>query len=105
MDDASDGALVATISKKRRDGTNHAISPAKFDINVGEGKYLNLNDPDNVNNLDADTKNEALNQLKILYVKPAYVAFSFWCFQASRILLFFPHSQDQMANIMQQLEN
>ena len=66
VDNASDGALVATISKKRRDGPNQSISPAKFDINVGEGKFLNLNDPSNVHTLDDDMKNEALNQLKIL---------------------------------------
>jgi hypothetical protein len=53
---------VATVSKKRRAGKTSAV----FDINVGEGRYINLTDPGTVECLDGDMKNAAISQLKIL---------------------------------------
>lgn len=68
------GALVATVTKKRRGNES-----ASFEINVGEGKYISLNDPSGVDQLDASMKATAASQLKVL--------------------------QDQMASLMAQLTN
>ena len=67
------GAVVATVTKKRRG--NEAA--ANFEINVGEGRFINLNDPMDVRELDSDMKATAASQLKVL--------------------------QDQMASLMAQL--
>jgi len=77
VDPIDEGALVATVTKKRR-GNSVAATAANFDINVGEGRYISLNDPSGVLNLDDDMKTSAYSQLKVL--------------------------QDQMASLMQQLE-
>lgn len=65
---------MATVAKKRRGKTS-----AVFDINVGEGRYINLQDPGTVECLDGDMKDAAISQLKIL--------------------------QNQMASLMAQLNN
>ena len=65
------GTMVATVTKKRRDDS------ATFEINVGDGRTINLNDPTGVNNLDSGMKATAASQLKVL--------------------------QDQMASLMAQL--
>jgi hypothetical protein len=74
VDTVEEGTLVATVSKKRR-GKESAV----FDINVGEGRYINLQDPTCVKYLEGDMKDAAISQLKIL--------------------------QDQMASLMAQLNN
>ena len=76
MDAIDEGALVATVTKKRRGNITEATG-ANFDINVGEGRYISLNDPNGVQHLDSGMKTSALSQLKVL--------------------------QDQMASLMQQL--
>ena len=67
------GSVVATVTKKRR-GYD---SSANFEINVGEGRVISLNDPTGFNGLDSDMKATAASQLKVL--------------------------QDQMASLMAQL--
>jgi hypothetical protein len=69
------GAVVATVTKKRRS----VRGEAKFEINVGDGRYISLNDPSGVNQLDSNMKATAATQLKVL--------------------------QDQMASLMAQLQN
>ncbi|CAB9500301.1 expressed unknown protein [Seminavis robusta] len=76
VDNTDEGALVATVTKKRR-GNAPPAATANFDINVGEGKYISLNDPSGLQNLDANMKTNAVAQLKVL--------------------------QDQMATLMEQL--
>lgn len=67
------GSVVATVTKKRRGGD----AAANFEINVGEGRVINLNNPMDVNELDSSMKATAATQLKVL--------------------------QDQMASLMAQL--
>lgn len=74
VDPVDQGVLVATVTKKHR---GNAPPAANFDINVGEGKYISLNDPNGVQRLDANMKSNAVQQLKVL--------------------------QDQMASLMAQL--
>lgn len=84
---------MATVAKKRRDRTNGSsgggggggndgaddeATGAAFDINVGDGRYISLSDPNTIEHLDDNMKNAAMNQLKIL--------------------------QDQMASLMAQLD-
>ena len=64
--------MVATVTKKRRGNGS-----ASFEINVGDGRVINLNDPTGVKELDSDMKATAASQLKVL--------------------------QDQMASLMAQL--
>lgn len=68
-----EGALIATVTKKRKG------NDANFEINVGEGRYISLNDPTGVQGLDSDMRATAASQLKVL--------------------------QDQMASLMAQLQN
>lgn len=85
VETADQGSLIATITKKKRPGGGLALadidndddddkdedssSPsAQFDINVGDGKIISLNDPSGMSDLNDDMKNAALHQLKILYV-------------------------------------
>jgi len=67
------GDLVATVSKKRK-GNCAAV----FDINLGDGRFINLSDPKAFEELDEIMKNEAFSQLQTL--------------------------QDQMAKLMSQLK-
>ena len=76
VDPVDEGALVATVTKKRR-GNAPPATAANFDISIGEGKYISLNDPTGVKHLDENMKSNALTQLKVL--------------------------QDQMASLMEQL--
>ncbi|KAG7345573.1 cell division cycle-associated protein 8 [Nitzschia inconspicua] len=66
------GSVIATVSKKRRGNES-----ANFEINVGDGRYISLNDPNGVQELDSEMKATAATQLKVL--------------------------QDQMASLMAQL--
>lgn len=75
MEPVEDGALVATVTKKRR---GNAPQGASFDINVGNGTYISLNDINSVQNLDDSMKTNAMTQLQVL--------------------------QDQMTSLMQQLK-
>jgi hypothetical protein len=61
VDTVEEGTLVATVSKKRR-----GKAAAVFDINVGEGRYINLQDPMCIKYLEGDMKDAAISQLKIL---------------------------------------
>lgn len=67
------GTVIATVCKKRRGNES-----AKVEINVGEGQYISLNDPSGISALDAQMKQTAASQLKVL--------------------------QDQMASLMAQLQ-
>ena len=83
IEHSEEGSLVATVAKKRRDRTNGSgkddeVAGAAFDINVGDGRYISLSDPNTIDHLDDNMKNTAMNQLKIL--------------------------QDQMASLMAQLD-
>jgi hypothetical protein len=73
VDTFDEGALVATVTKKRKG------NDASFEINIGEGRYISLNDPNGVQGLDSDMRATAASQLKVL--------------------------QDQMASLMAQLQN
>mmetsp|Transcript_25809 Transcript_25809/g.63221 ORF Transcript_25809/g.63221 Transcript_25809/m.63221 type:complete len:235 (+) Transcript_25809:61-765(+) len=66
------GSVIATVTKKRRGNES-----ASFEINVGDGKFISLNDPSGVQELDSNMKATAATQLKVL--------------------------QDQMASLMAQL--
>jgi len=61
VDPTNKGDLVATVSKKRR-GQDLAV----FDINVGEGCYVNLSDTSSLQQLDDEMKSTAKTQLKVL---------------------------------------
>lgn len=79
MDPHDEGTLVATVSKKQRRHGVPGKTSAVFDINVGEGRYINLTEPGTVECLDGNMKDAAISQLKIL--------------------------QNQMASLMAQLNN
>ena len=68
------GSVVATVTKKRRGNNDNS---ANFEINVGDGRVISLNDPTGVQALDSNMKATAASQLKVL--------------------------QDQMASLMAQL--
>jgi hypothetical protein len=72
VDTTEVGSVVATVTKKRRGNES-----ANFEINVGDGRYISLNDPNGVQELDSQMKATAASQLKVL--------------------------QDQMASLMAQL--
>jgi hypothetical protein len=74
LDKFEKGSIIATVTKKRRGNET-----ANFEINVGDGKYISLNDPSGVKGLDSNMKATAATQLKVL--------------------------QDQMASLMAQLQN
>ena len=78
MDQVDEGVLTATIKKKKRSGRVESSS-ACIDINVGDGQFISLDDPNAVQSLDQQTKNNALSQLQVL--------------------------QDQMDSLMKQLQN
>jgi hypothetical protein len=67
---------VATVTKKRR---NNGGDKVAFDISIGDGKYINLSDPNSAAELSGEMKTTAMTQLKVL--------------------------QDQMASLMAQLES
>jgi len=69
------GSVIATVAKKRRGNGD----TANFEINVGDGKFISLNDPSGVQELDSNMRATAATQLKVL--------------------------QDQMASLMAQLQN
>ena len=75
------GSVIATVTKKRRGNgdTNNNNNTANFEINVGDGRFISLNDPSGVKELDSSMKATAATQLKVL--------------------------QDQMASLMAQLTN
>ena len=77
VDTVEDGALIATVTKKRRIRAGDA--PVNFDINVGDGQYISLTNPGSIGLLDEDLKSTAIQQLQVL--------------------------QDQMASLMAQLKN
>jgi hypothetical protein len=60
-----DGALVATVTKKRR--SNNILPAVQLDINVGGGRLISLTDgvP---HDLDEAHRSAARDQLEILYV-------------------------------------
>jgi len=61
VDQASEGDLVATVSKKRRGN-----DAAAFDINIGDGRYISLSDPSSVQHLDPEMISTAKTQLKVM---------------------------------------
>mmetsp|Transcript_3132 Transcript_3132/g.4749 ORF Transcript_3132/g.4749 Transcript_3132/m.4749 type:complete len:235 (+) Transcript_3132:120-824(+) len=79
VDTFDEGALVATVTKKRRRSMGISASSAVFDISVGGGRTINLNNPESMKHLNDDLKSDAINQLQVL--------------------------QNQMASLMAQLKN
>jgi hypothetical protein len=65
VDMAEEGDLVATVCKKRR-GNGSDGPGAIFDINVGDGRYINLSDTNAIRDLPDEMKTEAKNQLNVL---------------------------------------
>ena len=63
VDTVEEGTLVATVSKKRRGNDK---TSAVFDINVGEGRYISLSDPNTVKLLDDSAKESASSQLQVI---------------------------------------
>jgi hypothetical protein len=65
---ADEGAITATITKKRRPGADtSSVSPlANFVINLGEGKCISLNDTNGVNDLDDEMQDAVYSQMKML---------------------------------------
>ncbi len=63
IEQCEDGALVATVSKKRRG--NGLPEAAMFDINVG-GKVISLSDPNAMSSLSNDMKDSVTAQLSVL---------------------------------------
>lgn len=68
VETADEGCLIATVtkSKKRRMGSTGDDVGASLDINLGDGQFISLQDPTNVNSLDDDKKSMALQQLQML---------------------------------------
>lgn len=58
------GTLVATVTKKHR-GTVPSAA-ANFELNLGDGNFLSLNDTNSIQGLNGDLKTSALSQLKAL---------------------------------------
>jgi len=56
------GTVVATITKKRKGND----AGASIEINVGDGKFISLNNPSGVTELDSSMKASAASQLKVL---------------------------------------
>jgi hypothetical protein len=77
VDTVDAGDLVATVTKKRRN--NQTETGVVFDIAIGDGKYINLNDINEAADLSREMKTTAMTQLKVL--------------------------QNQMASLMAQLES
>jgi hypothetical protein len=77
VDTVDAGDLVATVTKKRRNNQNE--NGVVFDIAIGDGKYINLNDINAAADLSGEMKTTAMTQLKVL--------------------------QNQMASLMAQLES
>lgn len=73
------GSVIATVTKKRKGNNEEEKNTANFEINVGDGRFISLNDPSGVKGLDSNMKATAATQLKVL--------------------------QDQMASLMAQLTN
>eukprot|EP00543_Licmophora_paradoxa_P005269 CAMPEP_0202452662 /NCGR_PEP_ID=MMETSP1360-20130828/10816_1 /ASSEMBLY_ACC=CAM_ASM_000848 /TAXON_ID=515479 /ORGANISM="Licmophora paradoxa, Strain CCMP2313" /LENGTH=230 /DNA_ID=CAMNT_0049071541 /DNA_START=111 /DNA_END=803 /DNA_ORIENTATION=+ len=63
VDAHDEGALIATVSKKRR---GNSAAATMFEINVGNGNYIDLSNPENVNHLDDNMKDVAESQVKVL---------------------------------------
>ena len=55
--------MIATVTKKRK-GNDPA--GANIEINVGEGRFISLNNPAGVTELDSSMKKSAASQLKVL---------------------------------------
>mmetsp|Transcript_23474 Transcript_23474/g.29578 ORF Transcript_23474/g.29578 Transcript_23474/m.29578 type:complete len:320 (+) Transcript_23474:154-1113(+) len=73
-----EGALVATVSKKRRANGSNPTGAAMFDINVG-GRLISLSDPRAMTHLTNEMKSTVTQQLNVL--------------------------QDQISKLMTQIEN
>ena len=63
VEQCEDGALVATVTKKRR--ANGIPDSAMFDINIG-GKVISLSDPSAMSHLSNEMKNNVSAQLSVL---------------------------------------
>jgi len=82
VNQAEEGDLIATVSKKRRgngmtgthsgDGDDNdndqegGIGGAMFDISVGDGRTISLSDPSTMEHLTNEMKSTAKNQLNVL---------------------------------------
>lgn len=54
--------FVATVLKKRK-GDKAAV----FDINIGDGKVISLNDPSMLMELDEEMKHSAMSQIRMFH--------------------------------------
>ena len=64
MDVVERCSLIATVIKVRRVWDGGA--PVNFDIKVGDGQYVSLSDPGNVQDLKENLKSTAIVQLQVL---------------------------------------
>ena len=66
IEQCEEGALVATVSKRRRpNGIGGIPGEAMFDINVG-GEVISLSDPNSMTNLSNQMKSTVTAQLNVL---------------------------------------
>ena len=75
METCEPGSVIATVTKKRRG--NDTSNSANFELSIGDGQTISLNNPSGIHDLDSSMKNAAVSQLQVL--------------------------QDQMATLMAQL--
>jgi hypothetical protein len=62
VDTADEGDLVATVCKKRRGNA----AAAHFEVSIGDGQYISLSDPMEIQKLDDDVKLSAISQLQVM---------------------------------------
>mmetsp|Transcript_18910 Transcript_18910/g.21102 ORF Transcript_18910/g.21102 Transcript_18910/m.21102 type:complete len:238 (-) Transcript_18910:59-772(-) len=73
VDKFDEGVLIATVTKKRRRSMGVSASAALFNINVGDGLTINLNNPECVKHMDDELKSSAIHQLQVLQIQMANV--------------------------------
>ena len=63
-----EASIIATVTKtkKRRTGSTGESTGAALDINLGGGQFISLQDPQNINSLNGNEKNMAVQQLQML---------------------------------------
>lgn len=62
LDPSEEDCVVATVMKKRK-GDKAAV----FDINIGDGKVISLNDPSMLMELDEEMKISAMSQIRMFH--------------------------------------
>ena len=62
LDSVDEEGMIATVMKKRK-GEKSVV----FDINVGDGKVISLNDPSMLMELDEEMKSSAVSQIRMFH--------------------------------------